>query len=480
MNLKTSVLSGLRWTAGMRLLSKAFTWVVTIFVLRLLSPADYGLMELAGVFVAFLIMIGEFGLGAAIVQRKDLDEESIKSLFGLILLISFSFTTLLYLTAPVIASYYNQPILATMLRWLAVSFPVLGFAIVPQSLLLRELQYQKIAIVDFLSAIFGSVATLVCALNGLGVWSLIVGYLMLRVTTTVAMQLFRPFIHFPRLSFKGMGAVYLYSGNVTLSRVLWYFYSSAVASLLIGKILGADLLGVYAVGLYLACMPMEKVGGIINRVAFPAFSSIQAEPNLAGKYFLKAVRVLSFISIPIFWGMSCISPEIIGVFLGDKWSSAAVPLQIIALIIPLRMVRNLMTPAMLGLGRSDINLFNEVVAVVVMPLAFYIGTYWGVLGVSLVWLLVFPVVFVINMSMILKILQISSIEVFSALHKPVMAGLLMYLGVFLMRYTPCNELSLTIRMIVYILTGGIIYCLSTFALNKTGVDEIRSLRESKA
>ncbi len=475
MNLKNRVMSGLRWTAGMRFLSKIFTWAVTIFVIRLLSPADYGLMELAGVFVAFLVMIGELGLGAAIVHRKDLDTDSLKSLFSLILLVSFLFALLLYVSAPAIASYYNESKLVSMLRWLVLAFPVLGLAVVPQSLLLRELKYRKIAIIDFLSAIVGAGATLICALNGLGVWSLIVGYLSIRITKTVALQIAQPFLYLPRLTFKGMGSVYLYSGNVTLSRVLWYFYSSAVASLLIGKFLGSDLLGVYAVGLYLACMPMEKVGGIINRVAFPAFSSIQDDPRLAGAYFLKAVRVLSLIAIPIFWGMSSIAPEIIGVFLGEKWSSAAVPLQIIALVVPLRMIRNLMTPAMLGLGRSDINLLNEVVAVLLMSISFYLGTYWGVLGVSLVWLFIFPVVFTVNLSTIVKTLNIESLDVLRAIQKPVLSGLIMCLGVNMMRHTPCNDFPLTLKMIVFIVAGSIVYSLATITINRIGLKEIRGL-----
>jgi O-antigen/teichoic acid export membrane protein len=475
MDLKNRVMSGLRWTAGMRLLGQLVTWVVTILVIRLLSPADYGLMSLAGVFVAFLAMINELGLGAAIVQRKDIDLKMLKSLFGFVLVVSVLFCCLLSLAASPIAEFYNEPKLVLMLRILSLIFILSGVAVLPQSILLRELQYRKIAVIDFFSAIVGSVTTLMMALNGMGVWSLVGGILTIRFTAMVGLHLTQPFFHLPTFKLKGMGPIFSFSGNVTLSRILWFIYSTAAASLIVGKILGKDLLGVFAIALYLACLPMEKVGGIINQVAFPAFSSVQEDPQLAGAHFLKAVRTLSFFTIPIFWGMSSIAPEIVGVFLGEKWRQASLPLQLIAVVIPLRMVRNLMTPATLGLGRSDVSLYIEIVAVILMPLAFFVASFKGLTAVSLVWVLIFPVVFAINLIQVVDVVKIKFIDIIKSMYRPAAYGLVMYVVLFFIRYYFFNQLTMFLRMVLFMFIGSIIYSTMVLMFDKKTFKEIMSL-----
>lgn len=475
MNLKARVMSGLRWFAGMRLISQIFTWVVTIYVVRLLSPSDYGLMELAVVFISFFAMIGEMGLGVAIIQRRDLGEGELKAILGFVLVVSLLFCLLLALFAPVIAGFYSEPGLQLILWALSLIFVLSALAVVPYNILLREQEYRKVAIIDMTTAVAGSLTTLVMALNGMNVWSLVGGILMMRVTSLVGFHFARPFIHLPRFSLKGVRPIITLSWQVTAARFLWYIYAHAAATLIIGKLLGKEMLGVYSVGLFLACLPMDKVGGIINLVALPAFASIQDDRDLVAANFLKAIRVLSVISVPVFWGMSSIATEIIGVFFGDKWLLAALPFQIIALGVPLRMVRNLMMPALVGLGRSDVNLSIEVVAVVVMTLSFYIGAYWGLAGVSLVWVVIFPLVFALNLVQMGKII-VEPWVVLKCLRWPVLAGMVMYGAVEWSRsLMMVADLSLAVRMALLIAVGAGAYVSVMLLVNRRGVGEILAL-----
>ena len=478
MDLRKSVMSGLRWSAALRLLSQLFTWGVTIFVMRLLSPSDYGLMELATVFISFLAMISELGLGVAIIQRRDLNDSDLRSIFSFILLASTFFGFSLFITAPFISTFYQEPALTSLLRVLSVIFLLSGLATVPWAILQREHKYREIAIIELVAAVVGSIATLTLALLGFGVWALVAGFVMIRIASLLGFHIARPFVRLPRFEFKGMGPVFLFSWNVTLSRILWYLYANAAASLIIGKVLGKELLGIYGVGLYLACLPMDKVGGIINLVALPAFSSIQHDRSLAGAHFLKAIRVLAFIAVPLFWGISSISSEIISVFLGDKWVAAALPLQIIALGVPLRMVRNLMMPAMVGLGRSNINLHIELVATAILSASFFVATYWGLIGVSLVWILIFPMVFILNLAQIVSIMHISMTDVFNAMQRPILAGVVMYAGIAVTRDMQLIDFSKVWNMGFYIVIGATIYSLVTLLINRKGFREVMVLIKS--
>lgn len=475
MTLKQKVMSGLYWTAGAKFILQLMTWCVTIIVMRLLAPKDYGLMEIALVFINFFSMINEMGLGAAIVQRNELDVDKLKSIFGYILLVSALFSAILSLFSPIISAFYNEPQLNLVLQVLSISFLFSGFAVVSYSLILRDQQYRELAIIDFASGIAGSAVTLVLALNNFGVWSLVVGMLAIRVVTVVGCQWYRPFIVVPVLKYKGLGDIFRFSGHVVIARVLWFVYTSAAASLIIGKILGSATLGLYGVGLYLACLPMEKVGGIINQVAFPAFSSIQNNSSLARVHLLKVMRILFVLSIPVFWGMSCVSPEIIHLFLGNKWEAAIFPFQIIALIVPLRMVRNIFMPALLGFGRSDINLRMEIVAVIAMPLSFYIGTNWNLEGISYAWLFVFPIVFVINFLQSSRVFNIRLVDVLKSLYLPFICGAFMYLSVYWARMLLGSIVGEAILFAELVAVGAFSYLGISYIINKNGLIEVLNL-----
>lgn len=459
----------------MRFLGQLFTWAVTLVVIRLLSPADYGLMELATVFVSFLTMIGEMGLGAAIVQRHDMSDEDLRSVFGLILLVSLLLCLSLSGAAPFIAAFYKEPQLTLIILFLSLVFLFSGLATVPYNLLLRDLEYRKIAIVDFVAALAGSFTTLALAMLGMKVWALVFGILLIRVTTLVGLHMFRPYIKMPRFTFDGLWSIVIFSSNVTLSRILWYVYSFAIASLIIGKVLGTEALGIYSIALFLACLPMEKVSGTLNQVAFPAFSSIQDKPELVGGHFLKATRIIFVIAVPVFLGISIVGPEIITICFGEKWIEAIVPLQIIALTVPLRMVRNLMMPALLGLGHSKVNLVNESIAVVLMSVAFYVASLWGLVGVSSVWLLAFPLVFLLNLPQTAKALHINLMDMFLGMAWPTFAGLLMLASIYLVRGILPPGMNEIIRLLLFIAMGGFVYLGISALVNRRGLEEVLGL-----
>lgn len=476
MELGQTVRSGLRWSVGMRLLSQLFTWGITIFVMRILSPGDYGLMALAAVFMEILGLISRMGLGAAIVQKKDLKDEEIDTVFGFSLALSLSICGLLMLIAPIAADFYDEPLLFPILSTLSLVFVFSTFEIIPHSLLLRELSYKKLSLTELSAALCGSVTTLILALLGMGVWALVSGWIMMRATNLVIKWYLRPYFRRPKFSFKGMLPILSFSGQVTISQILRIFSAQASASLIVGKALGTEMLGFYNVALYLASLPMEKFGGIINQVAFPAFSSIQDNVELVGRHFLKAVRIQSFIAFPIFWGISSVAPEIIGVVLGQKWMQAALPLTLLSLVVPFRMVRNLMSPTLRGLGRADVDLQNQLVATVFLPVSFIVGVNWGLLGVSLVWVLVFPAVFLINILNFVKVIQIQASDIFKSMGVPLILGLIMMLMVNGTEVLILDSLNIHLRLLLQVAIGVITYTSLSYVFNRENFIEVYRMK----
>ncbi|MDQ3185264.1 MAG: lipopolysaccharide biosynthesis protein, partial [Pseudomonadota bacterium] len=479
MTLREQALSGFRWHASAKLASQVVTWAITLVVIRLLTPEDYGLLAMSTVFVLFLGTFSEFGLSAAVIQKADVDEPLLRKVFGATLVIHFLLAALLMLAAPLIASFYAEPRVVLVIRVLSLQIILAAFEVIPNAQLQRRMEFRNRSLLDLSGAIIGSVTTLTMALAGQGVWALVVGALVGQTWRTIGMNWLAPFLHWPEFSVRGMRSLLRFGGQVTASQVLWVFFTQ-VDIVICGKWLGKEALGFYSVAMHLASLPNQRVLGIINQVAFPAFSRMQNDVRKVGENVLLGIRILSFFAFPLMWGISSIAHEIVQVILGAKWTPSAIPLQVLGLIMPLRMITNFVPAAIQGMGRSDILLRNAIWASVILPLAFLIGVNWGLLGISLAWLVASPLMFLQSMWRVLPALGLRMSQLFKAMMPAAGAGFIMYIAVTAMRYTFMDGQGGVLRLCVMVAVGALAYCVVSFGLNRKGTHEVLDMLRSIA
>ncbi|MEO0972268.1 MAG: oligosaccharide flippase family protein, partial [Pseudomonadota bacterium] len=239
------VISGFRWLALGRLAGQAGTWVVTLIVIRLLAPEDYGLMALATMVIGFFTLFEEFGLGAAITQREQLDHGQVGKVFGVVLVVNAVTALLLIALAPALAAFFDEPRLVPIVQALSIRFPMLALIVIPEAMLVRRMQFKRKAGVAFVSMITGSLISLAFALSGAGVWALVWGSVGATLVRSIGMNAAARYFTWPRFALRGLGDVVSFGGQVTINRVLWYFYAQADV-FIIGRLLGKEVLGVYA------------------------------------------------------------------------------------------------------------------------------------------------------------------------------------------------------------------------------------------
>ena len=248
-----------------------------------------------------------------------------------------------------------------------------------------------------------------------------------------------------------------------------------------GKMLGNEILGFYSVAVQVASLPSQKITGLVNQIAFPAFSNMQDDIRKVGKNVLSGIRILSFFAFPVSWGLSSIAPEIVEVILGPKWTPAALPLQVLALIIPLRVAGGFILVAVLGLGRSDIALRNTIWAIVVGPPLFFVGAYLGGLtGLSLAWLVVSPFLWSFAVIRSTPVVGLRSRQVIVAMMPAAGAGLIMYGAVTATRHVLEAGLGGVLRLGVLIAVGAIAYCAVSIGTNRNGTREVLEMIRSIA
>ncbi len=476
-NLKSRVASALRWNVGAKLFTQIISWTMTIIVIRLLEPSDYGLMAMATVFVYFLVLLNELGLGAAIIQMKDLDHEVVRKIYGLVILVNCVLALLLFFGAILIADFFAEPRLVELIRVLSIQFIIMSFAVVPQSILERELNFKKKSLLEIFATLSGGVATLVIAYQGFGVWALLIGHLVIILVRTIGLNIIAPFKATPLFNFRGIGSSAGFGMKILVMRILWFLFAR-MDVFIIGRLLGKERLGVYSVGMDLASMPMQKINSITNQVAFPAFSRIQDQPRLITDYLVKAATIIAFVAFPVFVGIASVAPEIVHVVLGDKWHGALLPLQVLSLIMPLRMLGGTYPNVLQGINRVNVAIGNMSLATVLIGVALLIGVRWDITGVVIGWAIGYPLIFVLITYRTFKAINGESARLYATLLWPAVSSLVMFAGVALLRQEISGTVSATVQLLLLVISGAAIYLVMAALLQRQVYRQIHGLLRS--
>lgn len=471
--MKQQVISALKWSALGKGASQMVSWVITIYVIRLLSPADYGLMAMVMVVISFVSTFNEFGLGAALVQSRDISDEKIGAVYGAMLLLGTALCGLLALASPLLAAFFNEPRLSLLISIAGLQFLISAATVVPESLMQRGLHYKPLSLIYLVGVVSASLTTLVLALLGQGVWALLLGNMAGAVVKAGLLMARSPNRIAPHLRLRGAAAFLSFGGYMTANRFLAYFVSQA--DVLIGaKLLGKEVLGLYTVALELASLPLDKAMGAVNPVIFSAVSRKQDQRQALQDGLLKAFRWLAYLTFPLVAGLASVATEFIPLVLGKAWSGAVLPLQLVALVIPLRMINALMSTAVNGVGRADVVLRNTLVAAVVLPAAFLVGARWGAPGLAMAWVVGMPVVFVLNFWRSCQAIGISARQVLRAMWLPTLAVGSMLLALLLLRQVLPTNLPPWALLATLVPVGAVVYLLVAFGADAQLRRQMRS------
>jgi O-antigen/teichoic acid export membrane protein len=473
MSLKRIVLGALAWLMGAKFVAQLVNWAITLYVIRLLMPEDYGLMALASVFMTVLLALSELGLGSALVQREYIDLDLQRKTFGFVLVVAFSLCGAMVLLAPFIASIFDSPELAPVLRIMSLSLILISLTVVPRAILMREIRFKEQSIVDMSSALIGGIVTLTLALRGYGVWSLVFGNLTMSIALAGGLVWAARFFHAPSFDFRGTRGVLSFGFWMTGNNLLYLFWFEADV-FIVGKILGQQMLGFYSVGRHIAQLPQDKIQAILNQVAFPAYKKANHSSSDPTYYLEKQVRLTSLVAFPVFLGMSAVAPEIVSLVLGEKWLGAVIPLQILCLGVPLRTLGATFAPYMMALGRVRAMFMAMVVGVIVMSAALILGTQWGLRGVSAGWSVGIATMFLVVLGATASVTNVSFRRMLKLTARSAMPGLLMYAVVSFSR-TGFEGVPMLQTLAVCIGIGVVVYGALALLICPTEVKEIRNL-----
>jgi O-antigen/teichoic acid export membrane protein len=447
--------SAVFWRSGSQILSQVMSWGVTLAVIRLLDPADYGLFAMTQVILNFAAFLNGYGLVSALVQSDRVEPHRLRQAFSIMLLLNGGLALLQLAIAPLAADYYDQPMVANLLRVQALLYLSTPFLSVPEAIMGRALDFRRPAIVNLIAAAASAATALTGALSGWGVWTLVwapIAGFWVKAAGYVIVTGFRPI---PTLDFSGTGAMVAYGASLLGGQLFWIVQSQADI-FIGGRVLPPHELGLYAEALFLTQIFVSKFVPPLNDVAFPAYARMQKDVGRVAWSFCKAVRLLLLLTCPIYLGMAVTAGPLVETLFGAKWLEMAPFVTILSLAMPFMTVQVMFAPVSNALGRPGTTARVAAVGAALMTIAFLIGIQFGALGLAWAWLLAFPILTAVTAQLAGAPMGLRMIDLVRAAAPGPGCALLMA-GVVLAIDRLLPPLAAPIRLGILVPTGGLAF-----------------------
>lgn len=373
------------WSFSEVLLKRGVQFILSIFLARLLTPDDFGVVAMATIFVTWSEVFKDFGLGQALIQKKDITEEQVSTVFYLNIGMGGLMAMILVLIAPLASSFYDNEMVAWCVRASALTFLITSLNIVQTSLLRKQLNYKVQTVASFVSSSISGTVGVIMAYKGFGVWSLLAQSVVSAIVNTI--YIWRKADWRPRWVFEFKTTLPLFKKGIGfMGKGIIDNVFSALDSMAIGKLFSSATLGLFNRGKSLSDMTRDTFLIPVTRPLFPIFSKLQNDKSAMEAYYFKMLHMCSWIIILCAGLLFLCSNEIITILYGDTWKESARYLKYFALLLPFYSPNTIATSSLKALGHVKVlvylGLFERVLAFVslfglLIGLDFYVRLFFA-------------------------------------------------------------------------------------------------------
>lgn len=467
---------GIAWTGAAKWSTQAITWAATLLIARILAPSDYGVFSLATLYLGFLLLVTEFGLGSAIVTIRDLSHSEISQLNTLSVLLGLLGFLLSCAAAVPLARFFHTPPLAPVIAVMALGFVISSFQSVPSALLQRDLNYRFLSLVEMAKSL-STVGVMIClAFMGARYWTLVFGSITGSVVACfLTLIRRRQAFSWPRRD--RVSRALKFSWQVLMSRVGWYGYSNS-DFFVAGRVLGDVVLGYYSLAWSLANLPIEKFTTLIGSVTPGIYAAAQHDKEALKRYVLKPVEAIGILIFPVMAGLAVVARDAVPVVLGPKWSDAIVPLQLLSIYACVRSVMPLMAQVLVARGDARFVMWTNISSLVIFPICFWrVSLHWGAVGIAAAWIVLYPLNALPMYLRVRKEIDLAVADFLKALWPGLSATVVMVFSVVLFKKFFPTVIAAPTRLVATVAWGALIYFAMLVLLHK---DRLSLFRKAAA
>ena len=367
-SLKQKTAKGLLWggisNGGQQLLNALFG----IFLARLLSPADYGMVGMLTIFSLIAVSLQESGFISALNRKKDARQEDYNAVFWFNVMCSTTVYIVLFFLSPLIAAWFRQPVLVPLARLMFLSFVISSFATTPRAWLFRNLRVKQTAIITMVALVASGVTGVTLAWNGFAYWGIawqnITYCLFITIGSWMAAE-WRPTFH---LDFRPLRGMIGFSSKLLATNIFTHINNN-LFSLFFGRLYGERMVGYYNQANKWTGMGYNTLTGMVWSVTQPLFARLSYDdPQRMREVFRKMLRFTCFLSFPSLFGLGLIAPEFITIAITDKWLPSAQLMQLLCVGGAFLPVASLYSNFLISQGKSNVFMYNTMAQCLVQML----------------------------------------------------------------------------------------------------------------
>jgi teichuronic acid exporter len=368
--------SSFLWSAIDQLINFSFSLFIGIFLARFLSPADFGLVGIVMIFIVICDTLVNSGFYMALIRKDLCSNQDYSTAFFFNVLISLALYVVLFLTSEWVAVYFSQAQLTTLIRVSGLVLIFDAFSLVQRAHLARELNYKILTRISMLSLVVSGLISIIMALNGYGVWSLVFNRLIGRFLVTILHWYWCKFYVSFSFNWNSFIELFSFGSKLMLSSLISAFTSNAYF-FVIGKFMSSLQLGYFTKAQELASIPAKNIEAIVSRVSFPVFSRRSEDKDRLLNNYIMIIRTTMFITFLLMFGLIAISDSLIVILLGEKWIPSIFIFQMLAVIYSLLPIQSLNLSILNVYGMSDRFLKLEIVKTSLTFGTIIFGYLWG-------------------------------------------------------------------------------------------------------
>ena len=385
-SLRDKTVKGASWSFIDSISSQGVTFLVSLVLARLLTPDEYGLIGIISIFIAVFNSIVDSGFSNALIRKNDARDIDYNTVFLTNLIISILLFFVLFLSAPAISHFFNQPQLIPLLRVMGAIVIINAFAIIQRTILVKKVDFKTQTKVSLISSITSGVIGIGMAVSGCGVWSLVGQHISRQFLNSAFLWIFSKWYPKLQFSFKSFKELFSFGWKLLVSGLIDTVWRE-IYQVVIGKCYSPATLGQYTRAQQFANICSSNLNSVVQRVSYPVLSSMQEDKERLKGGYKRIIKVTMLVTFTLMLGMSAVAKPMILTLVGEQWLPCVTFLQIICFQMMLYPLHSLNLNMLQVQGRSDLFLKLEIIKKFIgigpLLLGIFVNIYW-MLGGSVV------------------------------------------------------------------------------------------------
>lgn len=474
-SLKEKAVNGVIWSGLEKTFSRLLTLIFSILIARQLVPEDYGIVAMLNIFLAISQTFIDSGFAAACVRKLDRTDDDFNTMFLFNVAVAIIIYVILWFSAPLIAQFYDTPILKQICRVSSLSLVIGALRGVHSIKLSIDVNFKSFAITSIISATISGIFGLIMAYHGYGVWTLVYQQILNAILWTILLWIivrWRPSLVFSKQSFKNL---FSFGSRLLGSGLLNALYNN-IYPLVIGKAFAPKELGVYTKAGGFSDFASLNVSSVIMPVFYPVFSNLQNEKDRLIFYYKKSISILSYIVFPLCFGLASVSGPFVRSILTEQWYGMVPILMILCFSTILQPIHDMNLNMLKVIGRSDVLLNVEAIIKALGILILIVSIPFGILGVCFGRVIAGILTYIIDSFVVKKIFKLDVFEQIYCLRHGIILSVIMSGAVLCIVQMIPTDIA---KLLCGILCGTAIYTITSLLSHAEEFGELKTICLSK-